>query len=1240
MKRLISLFCVVLSSALCLAQTSTGSITGQIHDSMHLPVTNVTVIIANPAMNFLVKVKTNSSGVYSSSSLQPGVYTITAERDGFERVQIDNVSVDPGGTVTNDFNLRVGKSDIVVNVNANDEGLSTTSATIATTVTRELAIDIPLAERSALSLVTLSGGVQGDPQYSGGVQSENPGIYTQPNTPGASLSISGGRPGSVSHLMDGFDITQSGYPRAGITFSSTSISGITIMQNGLPAQYGRSGGGIINQASASGTNTYHGILIYRHLDPYFENTPYGSISAPAHHQTLITVAAGGPVPIRYWGLNRKSFFYASFEPLRNTDQQFVRRRLFTPDELAGRLHNSFDLLDTDVLKNSGYAAAIAAPRKNTEWYQFNRNTQGFPIGKQFTSTSLYQQIPNDDVSAQVAANPVAQYIFSRMPTPDNPGPYAHFNHADASYDADGLNGYGARGSRNTDNRYLIRWDQEFTGRDHVFARYASVPVTGNRFDYLGPNSEMGAIFQDKVSSQNIAISYTHIFTGNTVNEARVSYLRANRYRGGSPTALTKDWGAALGLAPAVSGVGFPQINFSGTIGQIGSGGAITDAGRSLDVNFGVGDDVSIQKGAHTIRFGFDYRALQLNRTDNSDLGGGQYNFSAGYTGKGSAAAGSSIATFDLGIIPSLAVRQSQPYYYRWKYGAAYIQDDWRALAKLTVNYGIRYNVETPRMEKFNIQGIFLPNAAGTYNGTGTYSSVPATGGFAYSTTNGTGKTLWPVNYKSFEPRVGLSYQLNRKMTIRSAYSLIHTPLTGISNSVVPDLSASAVSIGSSGAGGVDPNSWVNYITNPVATPITLPGVAHINQSLVETYNASSYLPYIEQNDTVPYVQLWSLSFQMQVTSATVMEIDYSGQKGTHLYSTPRAFNSASLNKLIADVKANTNFSGTSTNAYGYKVTGQQAERPYQQFYNNPIMTAFERNASSSYNGVYMNVRHRARAGLMVLGSFTWAKSMDDASAGNLDTISTDVFGFAHPQTPYGLQGEHSLSTFDIPVKTAVAYVWNLPFGRGSLIGNSVSRTLNMLVGGWTTSGTFSVQSGYPLWVVAGNASSNPGFFISNPTTLGSATTDLYLRPNINPGIPLIRRNWKNDPYGINTGGGGYLNPDAFSMPGSLGDPQLGNAPRTLGGARNPRTIYLDMSLRKQLTLGSRFKLTLMTDVTNVMNHSNFFLGSAASTSGVFTSTVTTTAGVATYARNPNFGKLGQSFNLPARSFMLGGRLQF
>jgi hypothetical protein len=202
----------------------------------------------------------------------------------------------------------------------------------------------------------------------------------------------------------------------------------------------------------------------------------------------------------------------------------------TPDEIAGRFANSYDELNTTILKASGYAAAVAAPRTGAQFYGFPLDANGFLCGTvdaacvlptsnlgHYAHSIQDVRVPNDDLSALQAKNPIAQFIFNSQPQLAQNSKIARFDNSLAAYAVDGYNGYGARGMQVLDNRYGFRIDENVTDRDRVFFRYTSTPVGGVRYDSQGPTNPLEQLLSEYVHSQNMAISYVRV-------------CRSNRYR--------------------------------------------------------------------------------------------------------------------------------------------------------------------------------------------------------------------------------------------------------------------------------------------------------------------------------------------------------------------------------------------------------------------------------------------------------------------------------------------------------------------------------------------------------------------------------------------------------------------------------------------------------------------------------------------------------------------------------------
>ena len=275
-----------------------------------------------------------------------------------------------------------------------------------------------------------------------------------------------------------------------------------------------------------------------------------------------------------------------------------------------------------------------------------------------------------------------------------------------------------------------------------------------------------------------------------------------------PLGSPRDYAAKYGLTPAISGQGFPSLGSLGAAGFTGVGYGIGNAAMQVDQNFLFGDDFTWTHGTHLFQFGVDVRRIQSNQYDLSGLTGGRYAFNANSV-NGPLGAGSSLGAFVLGNIGAYVnTPQSVPGYYRWHYYAAYVQDDWHVTRNLTLNLGLRYEVETPRAEASSNQGFVRTDMPGTLNGN------PLHAAFCFSNGCDSRANLWPVNWKGFEPRVGIAYAPTSRMTVRAAYSMQRLPLTGYENTPDPNFNVASAGVGGQN-GGLTPNSLVNYITNPV-----------------------------------------------------------------------------------------------------------------------------------------------------------------------------------------------------------------------------------------------------------------------------------------------------------------------------------------------------------------------------------------------------------------------------------------
>lgn len=1206
-----------------MAQSTSGTITGLVTDTSGAVVSEAIIEARDVGSNRLVKTETSLSGSYTIPGLTPGLYVMKVALPGFKTAQIDHVEVRVAQTTTQNVSLQVGEVSESVSVSGEAPLISPSSAAVTTTVQNKLLLDLPFQDRSALSAILLTPGSQGDPQYNGGVQSEMPAVFTQGVTPGGSITVGGGRPGGGSILVDGSDVTSAGNPRAIMTFSADMLQEVSIQANGIAAQYGRTTSGIINQATKSGTNEFHGSGSWAHTQPYFQTRFQGSAFDPTARYSAYAGAIGGPVviPKIYNGRN-KTFFWATGEPQR---QRLTigasRARLPTADELAGKFNNLYDFLDPTLRAKDINAAIASTTRINSLRYHYNLNAAGFPVGPELIIADR-PVVPSNDLSRQLAQNPLAQKIIKTL-FPFTPGKNTaniQWLRPDGLYDIDGNNAIFIRGVESIDNRYSFKIDQLLGSQDRLAFRYSVAPVSGTRFDWGGPSDPGGPIVQDKITSYNTGLIYNHVFSAAVSNETRLTYSRGDAFRGPNDVAISKDWGSDLGLKPAVSGVGFPQILGRGANGE----------GRTLDVNLGIGTDFSWSRGAHSLKMGGEHRRIQLDRISYAGLTGGNYNFSGQVTPNvgGIAGIADQLAGLITGSLNGFTFQGKQSNaYYRWRYVAAYVQDDWKISRKLTLNLGLRWDVETPRTEKYDRQGWFDPALAGTVNG------KAVMGAYVWAGTGGRQRNLWPMNYKGFQPRIGLAYAAKSWMVWRASYSMLRVPVTGYGNALYPDANVNASVVNSNlGIGGVN-SGPVNLVTNPIGPLPPAKDLPHDPIFFMNDTNTFGF-SYIPQNNAMPRVDRWNAGVQMLLRNSLSLEIGYDGAKGTHLYAEPWAVNAVPLSVSGPLVAAGADFASpgtqynplgiTSSNGKVIPGTLIQSLRPYQNWFNTRFSADYDRSGNSTYHGLNVGLQKRFSAGLTFLASYSFSKSLDDgAPAGN------DIFGVTALQSQ---NREKALSNFDLTHKFRSSFSYELPFGKGKSLLAGANRWMDYLVGGYVFSGTMTRQTGLPGVVYMGNN----GWYESEIG--GSGSDGWTIRPDRVTGTDPITATWREDPFRRT-----YFNTSAFSIPGSNAVPQPGNTPRTLGDARSPTTTTLDISAAKNVKLSREGKvaLQLRADAFNIMNHAVFFLNPSSRSKGLFEylpSSRSFRPNPSATSMDPN--NTGQYGNYAGRMFRVGARLSF
>jgi hypothetical protein len=569
-------------------------------------------------------------------------------------------------------------------------------------------------------------------------------------------------------------------------------------------------------------------------------------------------------------------------------------------------------------------------------------------------------------------------------------------------------------------------------------------------------------------------------------------------------------------------------------------------------------------GAHSLKFGADMRIAKVPQ-DRAINPSGTYTFTKAFTqgpnaNTGGATAGDAFSSFLLGT-PSEGVfgtriqsESSNPYY------GIYLQDDWKFSSKLTLNLGLRYELELPRTESQNRLDWFDYNAISPLSGK-VAGLGEIRGGMQFAGVGGNPTRHFNTDRNNFSPRIGIAYQVEKWLVVRAGYGIFYgSGSIGAGGWNIASLGFAPSTSMVTSLDGLRPNA---YLRDPFPSGF--------NQAVGNSQGLMSFVgqditALFDRNAPVPYNQQWNLSLQSQLGSL-LLQAAYSGSSGTHL-NDGAGFN---LNQLTASALALGSalqtlvpnpFYGLVKNPgvlYGSTVARGQLLRPYPQFGN---LTVFNPTAGTSrYNAFSVKAERRFAAGLGFLVSYTVSKNMSDSPA----TIGPS----AGHQDQYNRKADYSVVEEDIPQRFTGSITWEVPFGRGRHWGANWGRALDSIVGGWQINAITSMQSGAPLVITASPNTSRALGGTQRPNSTGvSAAKSGRIQDRLN----------------------GYLNPAAFSAPAAY---TYGNVSRTLPDVRGPRYSNLDLSVFKIFAITERMKLQFRAEAFNATNSPMFGLPNQA-----------------------------------------------
>jgi hypothetical protein len=1136
----IAAFALIIFSQALFAQTSGGSISGSVLDPQGHPIAGAAVTVTSVETGVVQVRQSSSAGSYRVDSLNTGKYSVSAAAHGFKRFKVDNVAVVISTTTAQDIQLLVGDITESVTVTASSMGIETESSDIGTSVGPKLVNDLPLSVgsgemRSVIDFMFLTPGVVGG---------ENVNKIAGGQATGSSVEVDGGSIDTV---------TGANFDDAAYTPSVDAVHEFTILQAGYPAQYGRTTGGITNFGTKSGTNEYHGSIydLYHNTalnaNNWFNNLEAAANPAnaslfkrPVDMKNEYGITFGGPISIPhfYKGHNR-TFGFVSWEQYR---QNLGSVAISTVPTVANRSGDFSATLTNTVIGTN--------PCNGQPIYQgeiFDPATTA-NVGNTYCRTPFSYNGQLNHIDPARFSN-VAHNALTYMPLPQNSAQTQNY------------------AFRNTHPILItsetIRIDHAFNENNKIFGSY-----NPHRFQQTNSGQVIpgpGSPFIDLTQTtflHDAHFGYDHSFSARTFNHVVLSLYRFTNFPQAPASFNNIDYSNLLGLGNNLGGTLFPTFNWGENYIGLGSWLQYEDYQNHVEL----ADNVLHTFGKHTLNIGADVRYQQFTR--NFQLfESGNYNFgrseTAG-TNTFTTESGNGFASFLLGQVGSANASVAAVVPQRiQEYAAVYLQDDYKPIPTLTLNLGLRYDVDLPFSEKHNNVNNWDPTLPDT--------NLGVRGGLVFSGTgpgrSGLSSRLADTYYKDIGPRLGFAWApkiWGGTAVLRGNYGIIYgaTPMNFPINGE-PGFSNNPNFTDSLGAGGFTAPFSLDAGFPAFTTGVNLNPFQLDNTGGSPFYTARSYgRPAMVQN--------YGLEMQQELRHGFVMSLAYAGNRSTHLSSNLQCPNCLPTQYYGLGSQLSQSFSATQSKLSGHNIpyssfTGTLAQglQPFPQI--GPITTANENVGQSSYNALYAKLQRSFTNGFSVLASYTWSKTLTDADT----TLIGQLAGGS--QDPFNLKGEKAISALDYPQVFALSYIYELPFGKHKAF-VSGGGIVNAFVGGWEIGGIHHLQSGTPanFGCATGLPGDSPCFrFSLNPGV--SAYSAAKLSGHFNPLTDV------------------YLNAAAFTDPNNNariaagGGYQYGTLPRNVGSIRYPVSPDSDFSFIKRTPVSDRATVEFRVEFFNAFN---------------------------------------------------------
>jgi hypothetical protein len=1103
------------------AQAAKSELIGEVRDQTGALVPNAKVNLTDTATG-QTSSKISSDGTFIVTNLKPGTYNITVEANGFKKSLREGVRLATGERVRLDVVLEPGAITESVTIIHYPPLMRTESGSLGQVINDQKIVDIPLNGRNFLSLASLSAGVAQPP----------------PTTAGPSFPrINGGRPRTNEYLFDGISVLQPEPGQVAFFPIVEAIQEFKVEVNSPPAEFGRFNGGVINLTTKSGTNDFHGsafeflrneALNARNL---FAPVTTANPNKPVFRRNQFGFVMGGPI------IQNRTFFFGDYQ---GTRQQITRVRISTVPTVAQRQGNFSSSLGALLFLEPNGSIGTTVTTNPVNVTDTNGNVIQARVGQIFRLSDHRAYAGN--LIPTNTFDSVAATLLQRYPTPTSAGTANNFTRID---------------TEDTDqDQFDVRLDHLFTDKDHFYARYSFAKDVTSPVTPLPDGSgsiTTGVSGLTDTRAQSFAGNYVRIINPRALNELRVGYTRRSIDR--QATSLDAPPSQSLQLPGIPTNGAFedtlPTFAIAG-LQQLGPSANTASIFRT-DVTQ-VFDAVALQRGRHSLKFGVDARWERLDVIQPPSPTG-TFNFNTLFTNSqaiptiGSALStftGNSLASFLLGQVQTFSIDiQEKVLRPRAHTAELFIQDDFQASSRLTINAGLRYTLNFPSTDADDQGAVFNLQS----------QQLELLG------QNGLSESARKLHKLDFGPRLGIAYRFNDKTVVRAGYGVIWIEQAGITTPFTVPQFPFIQAVSQRTLDNINP-AFV-LANGPSVAPIPLSPDAGLGQGVFT----------VDRDLGSGYAQQWNFAVQRELVRNMVVEFAYAGSKITHV-----GIPDTNINQLTADqlalgpallTRVPNPFFGQiprSSSLGDPTIPLAQLLKPFPRFTN---VTFYRNNVgNTNYNALQAKLEQRFDHGLSFLVSYTRSKLIDEASSVFDASILTGPIANFPVADSFNRKLERDLSSGDIPNVFVASLTYELPVGKGKRF--NPTGVAGAILGGWELAGVITLQSGLPLAVTqATNFNAFAGFGTQRPNLVAD------------PNLPSSERTT-----------GRFFNTTAFTVA-----PQFTIGSSSRNPVRGPQYRNADVALIKRTYFGEVRNIEFRAEVFNLTNTPplgapNVVLGSA------------------------------------------------